>query len=95
MSGLAETDESKPQLDAGEEEMPNILSAVKDSGAIDVTLGEGDEMGAYKTAVIRNRNCQSSTRSEPQCQKATQTELVFLFIKADAMIQGAVKDTHL
>ena len=42
ISGLAETNMIKNQLDTGDIEMPTISTAVQDSGAIDVTLEENE-----------------------------------------------------
>ena len=41
--GLMETNVLKSQLQTGQIEKPTILSAVKNSGAIDVTLEEGEQ----------------------------------------------------
>lgn len=93
MFALAETDEQKSQLHTVETEMPTILSAVKDSGVVDVTLGE-DQQGIDKSIVIRKANCQDSKTNKSKCHKAIQTESVSLFIMADATTQETVEDTQ-
>ncbi|KAL9978890.1 hypothetical protein ACROYT_G016473 [Oculina patagonica] len=93
MFALAESDEQKIQLDTGETEMPTILSAVKDSGAVDVTLGE-DQQGVDEPVVLRNANCKDSKKNKSKCHKAIQTESVSLFTMTDATIKEAVEDTQ-
>ena len=86
--GLAETDALKSQLETGETEMPNILSTVKDSGAIDVNLEEGCDENIFKGAAI----CKDSKLIKTKCHKETQT--ITLTITAGAMMQEIVEDTN-
>ena len=85
--GLAETDALQSQLQTGETEMPTILSAVKDSGAIDVTLEEGYNETIVKRAANNCSKCQKT-----KCHKETQT--VTISITAGTMIQDIVEDTN-
>ena len=86
--GLAETDALNSQLQTGETEVPTIFSAVKDSGAVDVTL----EKRYDGTIVKRAENCKDSEHNKAKCHKETQT--VMPLITAGAMIHYKEKDTY-
>ena len=64
----------KNQLDTGEIGKPTILSAVKDSGAIDVSLEEG-EQDDQKVKNIQDEPHQDSIYSDRKRHQGTQTEL--------------------
>ncbi|KAL9966621.1 hypothetical protein ACROYT_G024724 [Oculina patagonica] len=77
--GLVGTNVLSSQLQSGEFEKPTaaVLSAVKESGAIDVTLEEGDQ-GDYDTTVVGDESCQVAEYSDTRCHQGTQTELRLL-----------------
>ena len=81
--GLIGTDElNDSQLHAGQTEVQTTLSAVRDSGTVDVSLGEGLQ-GVDKPIVTRDANCEDSN-DKPKCHKAIQTKLVLPFTTAEA-----------
>ena len=65
ISGLVGTNMTKNQLDTGGIDMPTIAAAVQDSGAVDVTLEEGDE-GDDEPAESQNDN---HIDAQPQTEK--------------------------
>ncbi|KAL9962148.1 hypothetical protein ACROYT_G031227 [Oculina patagonica] len=74
--GLTETNVFKTRLQSGEFEMVTLQAAVQDSGAINVTLEEG-EQGDDSTIEVKDDVCQVTTNSN-KCNQGTQTE-VFCF----------------
>jgi len=65
ITGLVGTNDiSKTQLDTGNIEMPTFIAAVKESGAIDVTLEQGEDHDAQD--------------NNTKCHQGTQTEMVSL-----------------
>ncbi len=74
--GLTETNVFKTRLQSGEFEMVTLQAAVQDSGAIDVTLEEG-EQGDDSTMEVEDDVCQVTTNSN-KCNQGAQTE-VFCF----------------
>lgn len=65
------------QLQNGQVNKPTILSAVKDSGVIDVTLEEG-EQGCDEKMEVQDENSQNSDYSDTRRHQETQTELCSL-----------------
>lgn len=86
--GLAETDALKSQLQTGQMEMPTIFSAVKESGAVDVTLEKTHDA----TIVKRAANCEDFQHNRAKCHKETQTATPL--IAAATMVLGKEKDTY-
>ena len=74
ISGLAGTNVLNTQLDTGHMEMTTIVGAVKDSGAIDVTLEEDKQKEGQKDNY--NGDQQDNRRKNNQ---GTQTELSTYF----------------
>ncbi|XP_078375842.1 uncharacterized protein LOC144659297 [Oculina patagonica] len=62
------------QLQTGQIDKPTILSEVKNSGAIDVTIEEGDE-GDNTTMKVEDENCQDAEHSNTRRHQGTQTDL--------------------
>ncbi len=62
------------QLQTGQIDKPTILSEVKNSGAIDVTIEEGDE-GDDTTMKVEEENCQDAEYSNTRRHQGTQTDL--------------------
>ncbi len=75
--GLVGTNVLSSQLQSGEFEKPTVLSAVKDSGAIDVTLEEGDG-GDDDTTAVQDESCRIAEYSDTRRHQTTQTELCLL-----------------
>lgn len=71
LRGLAEANVLKNQLETGQIEKPSILSAVQDTGVIDVILEEGDD----KTWRIQDENHQDTVYRHTSRHQGTQTEL--------------------
>ena len=74
MSGFVDTNVIQDQFQTGQTELPTVLGAVKDTGAIDVTLEE-DEQDDDNTVEIQNEHCQLVHCSDTRRHKETQTEL--------------------
>ena len=69
--------------------MVTLEAAVKDSGAIDVTLeeGEGDDDGAVE---MKDNNHQSVKYSNDKCDQGTQTEYLSTFTVDDVALNQPV-----
>ena len=78
--GFAGENVLKNQLETGQIEKPSILCAVKDSGAIDVTLEEGG-LGDDNKEKIQN------DAKDTRHHQGTQTELCLVPI-ADVVVHG-------
>jgi hypothetical protein len=74
LRGLAGAYVLKNQLETGQIEKPSILSAVKDSRAVDVTLEEG-EQGDDNKVKIQDENHQDAVYRHSRRHQGTQTEL--------------------
>ena len=74
LSGLAGENFLKNQLETGQIEKPSLISAVKDSGAIDVTLEEG-EQGDGDKVEIQDENHQNALHWRPRRHQGIQTEI--------------------
>ena len=74
LRGLAGTNVLKNQLQTGQIEKPCLISAVKDSGAIDVTLEQCEQMDDNKEE-IQDENHQSALHGYPRRHQGTQTEI--------------------
>ncbi len=90
--GLAGGNIFKNQLQTGQIDKPSIFSAVKNSGAIDVTL-EDDERRDDNTVDIQDENCQEAVHSDTRRHQGTQTELYCIAI-ADFAARGPVTDSQ-
>ncbi|XP_078359243.1 uncharacterized protein LOC144643772 [Oculina patagonica] len=71
-SDMAGTNVLNDQLQNGQMETANIFSAVKDSGAVDITI-EGGQRSCNKMEA-RNDDCQDAEYDNKICHKETQTE---------------------
>ena len=78
---IAGTNLVKNQLESGEFEMVTIQDAVKDSGAIEVTLEEG-EGGVDDTVEVLDSNHQVAISTNQKYDQGTQTELFSIFTVA-------------
>ena len=87
--GLAETNVLKTQVDTGNFEMVTLQAAVIDSGAIDVTLEEGEE-GDDDTVEVQDNNHQGTMHSNQKCDQGSQTEFFSIFTKADVALHQPV-----
>ena len=79
ISGLAGTNFLNTQLDTGHMEMTTIVGAMKDSGAIDVTLEE-DKQDDDKPAELQKDNYNGDQQdNRRKNNQGTQTELSTYF----------------
>lgn len=85
ISGLAETNILQNQLQTEEIEMPTILAALEDSGAIDVTI-EKDEHANETAVEIQDKHCQDSEYTDTKRHQETQTEL-FSLLSVDLVVK--------
>ena len=88
ISGVVGTNVINNQLQTGHVDIPSILGAVQDSGAVDITLKEGEEedntLGMQKA---------QDAKSNSKRHQGTQTELLTLFLVTDGMVHKQVKGT--
>lgn len=92
LRGLAEADIFKNQIQTGQIDKPTVLSAVKDSGAIDVTL-DVDEQGDGNRLDKRDESYQHTENSDTTRHKGTQTELSYISI-AEVLAQTLLIESH-
>lgn len=78
ISGMVDTNVLDNQLQTGQTDTPTIISAVKDSGAIDVNLEEGGRGDDNITVVLRDGSCQDFKYKNKKSDHGTQTELFAL-----------------
>ena len=91
--GMVNADFLKNQLQTGKIDKPTILSAVKDSGAIDVTFEDGYNSAGNTVNINCQRSAeQSDTRRYQGRSQGTQTELCCVGI-AELMAHGSIKLT--
>ena len=86
INGLASANVLNNQMQSGQMDAPNLIGAVKDSGAIDVSLKEGEQDDDTPLAV-KIENGQDEVYNTNQSHKSIQTETYTLSI--------TVKDTHM
>ena len=83
----------KTQLDTGYMGTTGITDAVKDSGAIDVTLREKEEEDDNPVEAVDDWNGYPRNNNK-KCSKETQTVLLMSFSNSDAVVDGPEADTH-
>lgn len=86
--GLAGTNVLNTQLQTGQFETVTLYAAVKDSGAIDVTLEEnkeGDDEGG-ETVEMEDAYCHGVKCSRIKCDQETQTVLSSLSLITDVTV---------
>ena len=75
--GMAGTNIVDTQVTSGDFELTTISSAVRDTGAIDVTLEEGEQEDD-DAVDLQNNNCKGHKHSSIKCHQGTQTEVLSL-----------------
>ena len=83
--GLAGTHVLTSQLQTGDFEMVTLQAAVKDTGAIDITLEEGEE-GDEDKIEVQDGNRQDAKYNNQNCDQGTQTEFFSILRVADVML---------
>lgn len=86
---LAEANVLKGQLEIEQVEKPSILSAMQDSGAIDVTLEEGDD----DNMKIQEERHQDAVYKHTRRHQGTQTEICLVPI-TDVLLHGPMTDSN-
>ena len=86
LQDLVGTDVVSSQLETGQMDAPTVIEAVKDSGAIDVNLEEGDQEEEV-TTVLQEDNCRNTEYIRKKCHRQNQTEPFKLHL--------VVEETHL
>ena len=90
-SGVVGTNIIDVQLQTGHVDIPSILGAVQDSGAVDITLEEGEEEAGnileMQKDKVEDAKCNNRRHQE------TQTELLSLFPVNDDVVHKQMKDT--
>ena len=74
LRGISGENVLKNQLETGQIEKPSLISAVKDSGVIDVTLEEGEQEDSNKVE-LQGENHQNTVYMHPRRHQGTQTEM--------------------
>ena len=95
--GLAGTNVLKTQLQTGNFEMISLGAAIKDSGAIDVTLEENEDGDddSGETVEMKDVNRQGVKYRSKTCDQGTQTELLLLFTITDIAVHGSIEEANL
>ena len=92
--GLVGKNVLSTQLQTGNFEMITLRGAIKDSGAFDVTLEEG-EQGDDHALDLRDDNRPSTKTSNKKCHQGTQTEFFRLLTVPDLTVHQPIEETHL
>jgi len=79
IDGLAGANVLNNQMQTGHLDAPTLIGAMKDSGAMDVSLEEG-EQDDCATFAGQEENCQGAVFNKTQSHKNTQTEMFTLSI---------------
>ena len=80
ISGMVGTNVINNQLQTGDAEMPTILSAMKDSGAIGVGIEDDGKDSNNPTEVLDDLyNCNDFQYNKTKFHQATQTQLSTVF----------------
>ena len=91
ISGVVGTNVIDNQLQSGHVDMPTILGAVQDSGAVDISLEEG------KQEKVNTEEMQKDKGQDAKCNnklhQGAQTELLTLFPVTDGVAHEQVEDT--
>ncbi len=97
IGGMAGTNVFQAQLQTGEFEMVTLSAAIKDSGAVDVTLEENEEGddGGGESVEAKDKSGQAVKYSSTKCDHGTQTELVSFFATADDTMHESIEEAHL
>ena len=74
---MVNTDVLNNQLQTGQTDMPSIIGAVKDSGAIDVSFEEGEDNDDSR----KDGRCQDDEFKNTKSHRGTQTGLFSFSIK--------------
>ncbi|KAL9967809.1 hypothetical protein ACROYT_G026105 [Oculina patagonica] len=89
--GIAGTNILSNQLQSGQIDKPDLLSEVKDSGAIDVILEDG-EQSDDNTMENHDNSCQDSAHRDMIRHQGTQTEVCLIPI-ADFVVPGSMTNS--
>ena len=79
ISGMMNTNVLDNQLQTGQTDMPTLISTVKDSGAMDVTLEERGQDDHKITVALHDGGCQDFKLKNTKSDHGTQTELFALW----------------
>ena len=74
--------------------MPSILTVVKDSGVIEVTLEE-DEQVDEKRVEVQDKTHQGSEGTGSRCHQQTQTDLLFYPSVGGIQVKKTMKENDL
>lgn len=87
ISGLAETNVINTQLDTGHMDVTTIASAVKDSGAFDVTLA-GDDQSDNNRMVVEEDSCDDTAKIRNVGEMHKTTKATNVTLEDDERGQG-------
>ncbi|KAL9970585.1 hypothetical protein ACROYT_G022988 [Oculina patagonica] len=83
MSGLVGSDVVNDQMQTGQIAAPTVIDAMKDAGAIDLTLKEGEQKTDDVMFAVQRGNRQDAKCNRKKCNKQIQTELFSLSITVE------------
>ena len=86
ISGFSESNITNTQLDTGHMEMTTVVDAVKDSGAIDVTLNE-DEQGDSDATDVQDDNGNKAQPETREMNVSNNVGVVKWSVAADAILK--------
>jgi len=92
IEGMVGTNLLSSQLQTGDFELTTVGAAVQDSGAFDVTLGEGEQADDHALD-LQNDNRPVAKISNKKCHQGTQTEISSLLTVADFPAHETIKET--
>ena len=93
--GLVGKNVLRTQLQSGDFEMITLRAAVKDSGALDVTVEEGEQQGDDHAMDVRDDNLPVAKIGKTKRHQGTQTKFLTLSTVADFPVQEPIEDMHL
>ena len=92
--GLVGENVLRTQLQTGNFEMTTLRGAIKDSGAFDFTLQEG-EQGDDHALDLHDDNHPNAKIRNKKCHQGTQIEFLLLPIDPDFTVHEHIEDKHL
>jgi len=92
--GLVDKNVLRTQLQSGDFEMTTLRGAIKDSGAFDVTLEEGEQGDDHALDLYEDNRPRAKT-SNKKCHQGTQTQFLWLLTVPDFTMHEPIEDARL
>ena len=94
ISGLVGGNVINNQLQTGDIEMPTIVGAVQESGAIDISIEEGKQSGGSALELKHNSLPNAQYNNNNKTHQGTQTKLFTASSMADVVFHEPFKEIH-